>query len=95
MTGSSVEETAPAQRRQHDRGGQDARPAQGSACLPRLPVDPLPAHRPARAIESLDRTLKADGTTLGDVEQLMTFTEFTELIGADAKYALAERFGAE
>ena len=49
----------------------------------------------AHAIESLYRKLKADGTTLGDVGRLMTFTDFNELIGADAKYALAERFGAE
>jgi 2-methylisocitrate lyase-like PEP mutase family enzyme len=49
----------------------------------------------ARAMESLYRTLKADGTTLGDAGRLMTFTDFNELIGADAKYALAERFGAE
>jgi methylisocitrate lyase len=49
----------------------------------------------AHAIESFYRKLKADGTTLGDSSQLMTFTDFNELIGADAKYALAERFGAD
>jgi 2-methylisocitrate lyase-like PEP mutase family enzyme len=49
----------------------------------------------ARAIESMYRTLKAEGTTLGDAGRLMTFTDFNELIGADAKYALAERFGAD
>jgi 2-methylisocitrate lyase-like PEP mutase family enzyme len=49
----------------------------------------------ARAIEAMYRTLKADGTTLGDASRLMTFTAFNELIGVDAKYALAERFGAD
>src|SRR5205823_185316 len=49
----------------------------------------------AHAIESMYRKLKTDGTTLGDAARLMTFAEFNELIGADARYALAERFGAE
>jgi 2,3-dimethylmalate lyase len=49
----------------------------------------------AHAIESMYRQLKADGTTLGDADRLVTFADFNELIGVDAKYALAERFGAE
>jgi 2-methylisocitrate lyase-like PEP mutase family enzyme len=49
----------------------------------------------ARAIESIARKLQRDGTTLGDADRLTTFAEFNELIGADARYALAERFGAE
>ena len=48
----------------------------------------------ARAISSFYRKLRADGTTLGEEERLMTFSEFNALIGVDEKYALAERFGA-
>jgi 2-methylisocitrate lyase-like PEP mutase family enzyme len=48
----------------------------------------------ARAIESMYRKLKADGTTLGDEGRLMGFAEFNELIGAEKRYALAEQFGA-
>src|SRR5205823_13508773 len=46
----------------------------------------------AHAIESMYRRLELDGTTLGDATRLMTFAEFNELIGADARYALAQRF---
>ena len=49
----------------------------------------------ARVIDTLYRTLKSEGTTLGNEERLMTFAEFNELIGVDEKYALAERFGAD
>ena len=49
----------------------------------------------ARVIDTLYRTLKAEGTTLGSEEQLMTFAEFNDLIGVDEKYALAERFGVD
>ncbi len=48
----------------------------------------------ARQIESVYRTLKDDGTTRGQTEWLMTFSEFNELIGVDEKYALTERFGS-
>lgn len=48
----------------------------------------------ARTTEQLYETLRRDGTTTGAEDQLMTFAEFNELIGADEKYALAERFGA-
>ena len=48
----------------------------------------------ARAIGDFYRKLRADGTTLGEEERLMTFSEFNALIGVDEKYALAERFGA-
>jgi 2-methylisocitrate lyase-like PEP mutase family enzyme len=48
----------------------------------------------ARAIGNFYRKLRADGTTLGEEERLMTFSEFNALIGVDEKYALAERFGA-
>jgi 2-methylisocitrate lyase-like PEP mutase family enzyme len=47
----------------------------------------------ARAVESMYRKLKAEGTTLGDESRLMGFAEFNELIGAQERYALAERFG--
>ena len=47
----------------------------------------------ARVIDSMYRTLKAEGTTLGNENKLMTFVEFNRLIGAHEKYALAERFG--
>jgi 2-methylisocitrate lyase-like PEP mutase family enzyme len=49
----------------------------------------------ARVIESMYRTLKVEGTTLGTEEKLMSFAEFNRLIGVDEKYALAERFGAD
>jgi len=49
----------------------------------------------AHVIEALYRTLKAEGTTLGSEERLMTFAQFNELIGVDEKYALAERFEAD
>ncbi|HEY2157708.1 MAG TPA: isocitrate lyase/phosphoenolpyruvate mutase family protein, partial [Isosphaeraceae bacterium] len=47
----------------------------------------------ARAIEAMYRRLEADGTTLGDEGRLMSFAEFNELIGAEERYAMAERFG--
>ena len=49
----------------------------------------------ARIVESMYRTLRTEGTTLGTDERLMTFAEFNRLIGVDEKYALAERFGAD
>lgn len=49
----------------------------------------------ARAIESFYQKLRADGTTLGEEDRLMTFVEFNALIGVDEKYALAERFGVK
>jgi hypothetical protein len=48
----------------------------------------------ARAVETMYRRLKSDGTTLGHDEGLMTFAEFNELIGVEEKHALAERFHA-
>jgi hypothetical protein len=39
--------------------------------------------------------MKADGTTMGEEQRLMTFPEFNELIGVEEKYALAQRFGVE
>jgi 2-methylisocitrate lyase-like PEP mutase family enzyme len=49
----------------------------------------------ARALEAVYRALKEDGTTLGEAGRLMTFSEFNGLIGAEEKYALAERYGAD
>ena len=49
----------------------------------------------ARVIDTLYRTLKAEGTTLGNDDRLMTFAEFNDLIGVDEKFALAERFGED
>lgn len=49
----------------------------------------------ARAIETMCQKLKADGTTLGEEQRLMTFPEFNDLIGVEEKYKLAQRFGVE
>jgi 2-methylisocitrate lyase-like PEP mutase family enzyme len=49
----------------------------------------------AHVMESMYRTLQAEGTTLGHADQLMTFAEFNALIGVEEKYAIAERFRAE
>ncbi len=46
------------------------------------------------AIGNFYRKLRADGTTLGEEQRLVSFSEFNTLIGVDEKYALAERFGA-
>jgi len=48
----------------------------------------------ARAIELVAGKLHRDGTTAGVEDQLMSFDRFNELIGVEAKHALAERFGA-
>jgi 2-methylisocitrate lyase-like PEP mutase family enzyme len=49
----------------------------------------------ARAIESVYRALKDQGTTPGDPGRLVTFAEFNDLIGVEERYALASRFGAD
>nr|VFK41766.1 MAG: 2-Methylisocitrate lyase, PEP mutase family [Candidatus Kentron sp. TC]VFK56475.1 MAG: 2-Methylisocitrate lyase, PEP mutase family [Candidatus Kentron sp. TC] len=48
----------------------------------------------ARTLEDMYRKLHTDGATLGEEKRLMTFPEFNDLIGVDAQYARAERFGA-
>lgn len=48
----------------------------------------------AKAVETMYRKLKSDGTTIGEESRVMTFSEFNSLIGVDEKYKLAERFGA-
>jgi methylisocitrate lyase len=47
----------------------------------------------AKALETVFGKLLADGTTLGDEDELMAFEQFNDLIGVDEKFALAERFG--
>ncbi len=49
----------------------------------------------AKAIEAIYAKLRRDGTTLGAEDALMPFAHLNECIGVEAKYALAERFGAE
>ena len=49
----------------------------------------------AKVMEEVFRKLKQDGTTLGDEQRLMTFSEFNQLIGVEERYALAERFGVK
>lgn len=49
----------------------------------------------AKTLEQMYRTLKTDGTTLGEESRLMSFEEFNELIGVPQKFALAERFGVQ
>jgi 2-methylisocitrate lyase-like PEP mutase family enzyme len=55
------------------------------------PLAPLFAA--AHAIESVYQKLKTDGTTLSGAEPKLTFSAFNELIGADERMALDERFG--
>jgi hypothetical protein len=45
-------------------------------------------------LERSRRQLRQHGTTAGLEDQLMSFDRFNELIGVEAKHALAERFGA-
>ena len=47
----------------------------------------------ARSIEAMYQKLRADGTTSGAEQRLMAFEEFNDLIGVEAKYAQAQRFG--
>jgi 2,3-dimethylmalate lyase len=47
----------------------------------------------AKIMEEIFRKLQLEGTTLGNEQRLMTFSEFNRLIGVDEKYVLAERFG--
>ena len=49
----------------------------------------------ARAIELMYRKLRADETTRGEEQRLMSFADFNDLIGVEAKYAQAERYGVE
>ncbi len=46
----------------------------------------------ARAMSEIYQKLKSDGTTAGSEDRLIAFSEFNELIGADEKFEMAERF---
>ncbi|MCL4205518.1 MAG: oxaloacetate decarboxylase [Pirellulaceae bacterium] len=48
----------------------------------------------AKSLETTYAKLRQDGTTAGAEDRLMTFGQFNALIGVEAKYQLAERYGA-
>jgi methylisocitrate lyase len=47
----------------------------------------------ARALEEVYQKLLRDQTTAGLSDRMMTFDDFNELIGVEAKYKVGERFG--
>ena len=49
----------------------------------------------ARALETVYGRLRAEGTTAGAEDQLIAFERFNDLVGAEEKYALAERYRGE
>jgi methylisocitrate lyase len=49
----------------------------------------------AHALATIYDKIRSDDTTLGAEGQLMAFDEFNDLIGVEAKYALAERYGVK
>jgi methylisocitrate lyase len=49
----------------------------------------------AHGLATIYEKIRTDDTTLGAEGQLMAFDEFNELIGVEAKYALAERYGVK
>lgn len=49
----------------------------------------------AHGLASIYEKIKQDDTTLGEENRLMAFDEFNELIGVEAKYKLAERYGVK
>ena len=49
----------------------------------------------AKALDAIYRKIRLDATTLGEEARLMSFADFNALIGVDAKYAQAERYGAD
>jgi 2,3-dimethylmalate lyase len=49
----------------------------------------------ARGLATIYEKIKRDNTTLGADNQLMVFDEFNDLIGVEAKYAIAERYGVK
>jgi methylisocitrate lyase len=49
----------------------------------------------ARGLAMIYDKIRRDDTTLGAEDRLMAFDEFNELIGVEAKYKLAERYGLE
>ncbi len=49
----------------------------------------------AHGLASIYETIRRRDTTLGEENRLMAFDEFNELIGVEAKYKLAERYGVK
>ena len=49
----------------------------------------------AKSIEAMYQKLLDNGTTSGEEDKQMTFSEFNELIGVEEKYTLAQRFGVD
>lgn len=49
----------------------------------------------AHGLAAIYEKIRRDDTTLGAEVQLMAFDEFNDLIGVEAKYALAERYGVK
>jgi methylisocitrate lyase len=49
----------------------------------------------ARGLAAIYGKIRSDNTTLGAENQLMAFDEFNDIIGVEAKYALAERYGVK
>ncbi|MGF1581179.1 MAG: oxaloacetate decarboxylase [Gemmataceae bacterium] len=49
----------------------------------------------AKVIQETYSRLKTAGTTADEHAQLMSFSEFNQLIGVDEKYELAQRFGVD
>ena len=60
--------------------------------LPSRPERPAGARLVGRYGSGVDGY---DDTTLGDESRLMAFDEFNDLIGVEAKYKLAERYGVK
>ena len=49
----------------------------------------------AHGLAAIYEKIRKDDTTLGAEDRLMAFDEFNELIGVEAKYELAERYGVK
>ncbi len=49
----------------------------------------------AHGLATVYDKLRREDTTLGAEEQLMAFDEFNKLIGVEAKYEIAERYGVK
>jgi 2-methylisocitrate lyase-like PEP mutase family enzyme len=49
----------------------------------------------AHGLAAIYEKIRRDNTTLGAEAQLMAFDEFNDLIGVEAKYQLAARYGVK
>ena len=49
----------------------------------------------AHGLAAIYEKIRKDETTLGAEDRLMAFDEFNDLIGVEAKYAIAERYGVK